>query len=155
MPHWPAGIVHTEGRGEEKQREKDRKEQGDDDKEIVNLRVPSEGEPACHNKPHCGAHLRGDEYQSQRLSAAAVMFVVSVLNGAIGDERRLARCGLTSLPPNLQSRQPLVFRNNRQRTGRFQEKRGISTRNSYASVGMLVVICAEAPDATLLTRRNW
>jgi hypothetical protein len=56
MAHWPAGIMHTEGRGEKKQREKDREQQGDDDKEIVNLRVPSEGEPACHNKPHCGAH---------------------------------------------------------------------------------------------------
>src|SRR5262245_17216263 len=36
------------------------------------------------------------------------MFVVPVLNGAIGAEK-LVRCGLTSLPPNLQPRQPLDF----------------------------------------------
>jgi hypothetical protein len=68
--HWPARIMCTERRSEEKQREKDREKQGHDDKEIVNLWVPSEGEPACHNKPYCSAHSDLDyDGMNTRLSA--------------------------------------------------------------------------------------
>ena len=48
--------MHTEGRREEKERKEDCEEENDDDEEVVNLRVPSKGEPTRRNKPYSGAY---------------------------------------------------------------------------------------------------
>src|SRR5262245_28297753 len=75
------------------------------------------------------------------------MFVVPVLNGAIGAEK-LVRCGLTSLPPNLQPRQPLDFEplyaTDREREG-SKRRAHFDTESVELGVGIDVLLRSVLP----------